>query len=84
MDERIFEITNWYNEKLDEHCLNKAEFNNRFTNELGKITLDSIEKAISYGKLCTENDVLNQIGSILINDPEFFNIPDNIADIDKA
>lgn len=84
MDERMIEITDWYNEKLHKHRLNKREFNIRNTGPEGKIDLDSANKAVKYGELCKETEILNQIGSILLNDPSVFDIPDDLSDIDKT
>lgn len=82
MDERIVEITNWYNTTRKTHDNNWDEFKKRFVNSDGKLFLNNTDMAKGFGELKREAEILNAIGSILLTDTRIFNVPDDISGLD--
>lgn len=74
-DPRMNKITDWYNETLHELIHNRNEFINRFADENGEVDLaTSPDVAEKYGGLKKEEELLNNLYSILLNDVDVIKV----------
>lgn len=84
LDSRINDITKWYNDYSAEFEINKKDFYEKHTGTDGKLNLNNIRDAIEFGQLLNRDQVIRQVFSMLVNDPTFLDIPDDISGIDKV
>ncbi|MCA9342978.1 hypothetical protein KC950_03145 [Candidatus Saccharibacteria bacterium] len=84
MDQRINQITAWYNAHVEQHIGHKREFENRFANEDGQVDLNDPDIARGFGRLEKERQMLDGIGAILSGDVSIEVVQTTDSNIDKT